>query len=94
MSNERLQRVFEDAARSNWPTAKEQLAYRHMLALADMWEGWSMDPRTSPQRTAQLLGWADALRRVAYEVGPDWDPPRPECLTLIGWMGRKALGEV
>lgn len=89
-----LQRVFENAASGEIAGAREELAYRHMIVLADVFEGWGMDSQASQRRTAQLLGWAESLRRLAHEVGPDWDPPKPEQLSMIGFMGRQLLSEV
>lgn len=90
---ESLQREFERVASREMPGAKEELAYRHMVALADMFEGWSMDKRVSQRKSALILGWAESLRTLAHEVGPDWDPPRPARLSLLGFIARRALGE-
>jgi hypothetical protein len=88
-----LAAIFDEAAARPANAHCGQLAYRHMIALADALEGWSMDRRTSPEQGAGLLGFAEALRRLAFEVGENWDPPQPEELTLVGFLGRKLLGE-
>lgn len=69
---------------------RNELAHRHMLALADMYEGWSLSQGMTPERSAEVLGWSEAMRRLAEEVGPDWDPPPPSPLTLIAFLGRWA----
>ena len=64
-----------------------------MVALADTLEGWAMDKRMTPVQSAKLLGWAESLRQLAELVGPDWNPPEPQRLTLMGFLGRQVLGE-
>lgn len=64
-----------------------------MCALADTFEGWAQDQRMSPERSAQMLGWAESMRRLADEVGPTWNPPTPSTVTAIGFLGRLALDE-
>ena len=88
-----LQRIFDEAATLKNNHLREQLAFRHMVALADHFEGWAMDARLDPEQTARLLGWAESLRQLADLVGPDWNPPEPEQLTLWGFLGRTVLGE-
>lgn len=88
-----LRRIFDEAATLKNNHMREQLAFRHMVALADHFEGWAMDVRVDQEQTAKLLGWAESLRQLADLVGPDWDPPRPEQLTLMGFLGRTVLGE-
>jgi hypothetical protein len=88
-----LQRIFDKAAALKNNHMREQLAYRHMIALADNFEGWAMDARMSPVQTAKLLGWAEQFRQLAELVGPDWNPPQPERLTLMGFLGRQVLDE-
>ena len=41
--------------------------YRHMLALADSFEGWAQTkhPDVTPERSAELLGMAEAFRVLA-----------------------------
>lgn len=88
-----LQRIFDEAATLKNNHMREQLAFRHIIALADHFEGWAMDARLSPEQTAKLLGWAESFRQLADLVGPDWNPPEPEQLTLMGFLGRTVLGE-
>ena len=92
-SSEDLQCIFDEAATPKNNHMREQLAYRHMIALADNLEGWAMDTRMSPVQTAKLLGWAEQFRQLAELVGPDWNPPEPERLTLMGFLGRQMLDE-
>jgi hypothetical protein len=88
-----LQRIFDEAATLKNNDWREQLAFRHMIALADTLEGWAMDARMTPKQTAKLLGWAESLRQLADLVGLDWNPPEPERLSLMGFLGRHALDE-
>jgi hypothetical protein len=62
-----------------------------MIALADTFEGWAIDERMTPEQSAKLVGWAESMRNLAEEVGPHWNPPTPEKLTLMGFLGRKAI---
>lgn len=91
--HEHLRRIFEDASGPMKEPIRDQLAYRHMVALADNFEGWALYPETTPEQSAKLLGLSESLRRLSDEVGPDWDPPPPDHLTLLGFLGRKAVGE-
>jgi hypothetical protein len=52
-----LAAIFDENAEWEIGHLKVQLAYRHMLVLADNFEGWSMD-RTRPARR-------DAIESVA-----------------------------
>ena len=88
-----LQRIFDEAATLKNNYFREQLAFRHMIALADTFEGWAMDDRMNPEQTAKLLGWAESLRQLSDLVGPEWNPPEPESLTLIGFLGRRVLDD-
>jgi hypothetical protein len=72
---------------------KPQLAYRHMIALADTYDGWAQDKRMTPEKSAQMLGWAEGMRQLAEEVGPEWNPPAPPTVTLVGFLGRMVLDE-
>ncbi len=92
-SRDDLQRIFEEASLPVSDHLREQLAHRHMIALADTFEGWAIDKRMTPEQTAKLVGWAESMRALADEVGPNWNPPTPVRLTLMGFMGRKALDE-
>ena len=93
-SPRRLKKFFEKAS-SDYPPPyfREELSHRHMLGLSDMFAGWALSRRFSPERMASLLGWAEGLQRLADDVGPSWDPPRPEIPSLIGSLGRWAVGE-
>ena len=92
-SRDDLHHIFEEASAPMSGHLREQLAYRHMIALADTFEGWALDRRMTPEQTAKLVGWAESMRTLANEVGPDWNPPTPERLTLMGFLGRKVLDE-
>jgi hypothetical protein len=56
-------------------------------------KGGPLDKQVSPEQTAQLVGMAESMRALADDVGLDWNPPRPEKLTLMGFLGRKMLDE-
>jgi len=88
-----LEAIFQNTAEMVPDYLKSQLAHRHMVALADTYEGWAQDRRTTPERSAQLLGWADGLRRLADEVGPAWNPPTTPTVSVTGFLGRLALDE-
>jgi len=61
--------------------------------LADVFEGWALDRRVTPEQTARFVGWAESMRTLAEKVGPDWDPPKSDKLTFMGFLGRRALDE-
>jgi hypothetical protein len=85
--------IFNEASAPMSEHLREQLAYRHMVALADTFEGWALDKQLSPTQSVKLVGWAESMRALAEEVGPAWNPQRPEKLTLMGFLGRKILDE-
>ncbi len=83
-SRDQLHALFSDTSQLRLAHMKAQLSYAHMEALADLWDGWAMYDRMTPERSAQSMGWAEAMRRLADEVGPSWKPPEPEKLSLVG----------
>lgn len=87
---EGIARIFDQAAEQRWSEdLREELGYRHMIHLADVFEGWAFDSRITPERTAELAGWAESMRALAEKVGSTWDPPRPAgALSLVGFIGR------
>ncbi len=74
-------------------SVRQQLSYQQMLALADMFTGWAFEKRTDPKRSAWLTGVSEGLMAEADQLGPDWSPPEPEELTLLGFLGRIANGD-
>ncbi|MEI9410867.1 hypothetical protein [Mesorhizobium salmacidum] len=89
MEEAKHRRIFEEASEVRWPEVRGELGYRHMVHLADVFEGWALDSRVTPERTAELAGWAGSMRELAKEVGSTWDPPRPAgTLSLVGFIGR------
>jgi len=90
-----LYQIFEEASRPGpgLETLKEEVGYRHLVALADMYTEWTLDERLSPEQKAQCLGRAKAVRSVAEDVGPDWNPPRPEDLSVLAIAALAASGE-
>ena len=93
LPHDELRRIFDDASAPKAEHVREQLAYRHMVALADVFEGWALDKRLTLEQSVRALGWAESMRMLAIEVGPNWDPPAPKKLSLIGFLGRKVLDE-
>ena len=83
--------IFDQASSCPASNVKDELSYDRMLALADTFEGWSMDRRFGPEQSAKCLGYAEGLRRIADEVGPSWDPPEPEHLSAIGFLARQIV---
>jgi hypothetical protein len=94
-SAEGLARIFNQASEQRWSdNLRHELGYRHIIHLADVFEGWAFDSRITPERTAELAGWAGSLRALAEEVGSTWDPPRPEgALSIVGFIGRTLMDE-
>ncbi len=74
-------------------SVRQQLSYEQMIALADMLTGWALDKRNDPKRSAWLTGVSEGLMAEANLLGPDWNPPEPEELTVIGVVGRLANGD-
>ena len=62
-----LEAIFTNTAAMTPSHVKPQLAYRHMIALADTFDGWAQDSRNSPEQSAQILGWAESMRRLAED---------------------------
>jgi len=93
VSDDELRRIFEEAAALKARDSHGQLAHRHMIALADHFEGWALDKQVTPKQAARLMGHAENMRQLAELVGPQWDPPRPEQLSLFGFLARAMLGE-
>jgi len=71
-------------------SVQQQLNYGQMIALADMFFGWTLNENNKPQRSAWLTGYAEGLLAVADQLGTDWDPGEPEKLDVIGVVGRLA----
>ena len=72
---------------------RDELHHAHMVALADMFDGWTQDERRTPEQTAMIMGWVDGLRNLADGVGPSWSPPEPERLSAIGFLARRLVRE-
>ncbi len=72
---------------------REQLNYEQMIALADMFIGWALGKSIDPKRSAFLTGVSEGLLAEADLLGPDWNPPEPKELTVIGVVGRLANGD-
>ncbi len=74
-------------------SVRQQLNYEQMIALADMLTGWALDNRNDPKRSAWLTGVSEGFMAEADQLGPDWNPPEPEELTLLGYLGHLANGD-
>ncbi len=74
-------------------SVRQQLSYEQMIALSDMLTGWALDERTDPKWSARLTGVSEGLMAEANLLGPDWNPPEPKELRLIGFLGRIANGD-
>ena len=72
---------------------RQQLNYEQMLALADMLTGWALDKKIAPKQSAMLTGVSEGLLAEAELLGPDWNPPELDELSVIGVIGRLANGD-
>ena len=72
---------------------RQQLNHEQMITLANTYIGWALGKNIDPKWTAFLTGAAEGLLAEADLLGPDWNPPEPEELTVIGIMGRLANGD-
>jgi len=72
---------------------REQLNYDQMRALADMFLGWATHESSDPTWSAWLTGIVEGLLAEADNLGPDWNPPEPDKVSLIGFLGRIANGD-
>lgn len=88
-----IEQAFAAAADKSFWCHRNDLAYRHMLGLAETFESWVFDKRLNPIQTAKLLGWSESLRCLANEVGPLWNPPKPARLSAIALVGWATTGE-
>ena len=93
MSDEQLKEIYRSACQLPSNSAREQLSYHQMLYLGDVFEGWAQSKNVSRKNSANYLGYAEAIRKLADEVGPDWCPPEPRTLDILGRMARWGLGE-
>ena len=84
-----LSRLFREAASGVHDSAKDQLTFADMHHLADTFIGWAMSSEITPEQSAALTGWAEALQTMAEKVGPEWNPPEPPRVSLIGSIARR-----
>jgi hypothetical protein len=73
---------------------QDELTYTELLDLADVVEGWTLDPRITPDQAESLDQIVDHVRALATDVGPTWQPPphsRP--LSLLGFIGKQIGGK-
>ena len=75
------------------PARKDELSHRDMLALAEMFAGWSLNGKLPPIQCAGYAGYSEALRKMADEVGPEWAPPTPHSTSMLTFMAKIAQGE-
>jgi hypothetical protein len=93
LTDEQLREIYRSACQLPSNTAREQLSYHQMLYLGDVFEGWAQGENVSRKNSANFVGYAEAIRKLADEVGPDWRPPEPKTLDILGRMARWGLGE-
>jgi hypothetical protein len=93
LRDKELREIYERASQLPSEDVKDQLAYRHMIYLADLFEGWALDEKVSRKNSAYFLGFAESLRTLADEVGPNWRPPESNALSALGHLVRWGLGE-
>jgi hypothetical protein len=84
-----LARAFDEAARRRWAGVTEELSHLDMINLADTLTGWAMTRGVSREWSGRLIGWAETMQRLADKVGPNWNPPEPQELSLIGSLARR-----
>ncbi len=72
---------------------RQQLNHEQMITLANMFIGWALGESIDPKQSAFFTGFSEGLLAEADLLGPDWNPPEPEELTVIGIMGRLANGD-
>ena len=70
---------------------KKQLSFSRMLAVAHNYYEWISDPNFGDNHTHKFKQMANSILLIAHEVGPKWDPPDPEKISLIGFLGRKLV---
>ncbi len=92
-SRDQLHEIFCESSQLDFAHLREQLNHTHMVALADMFDGWALGEQREPEQSAKLMGWADGLRHLADEVGPSWSPPEPERLSPFGFLARRLVRE-
>jgi hypothetical protein len=81
--------LFEEASSCTWVSSMDELTHDDMVNLANLFTGWAMGHRTEPRWSAKLLGWAESFENLSVMVGPDWDPPEPKRLSIIGLIARQ-----
>src|SRR3954451_20143976 len=67
-------------------TPLKELSFRDMHALADMFEGWALDPRSRAADQSRCLRLADDMRDLAEVAGPGWTPPPRQDDASLGVM--------
>ena len=68
---------------------RHQLSFEQMVALSDATQAWALDERVDPVWAAWLTGFSEGLLAEADLLGPDWNPPDTEELSLIGFLGHR-----
>ena len=44
-------------------------------------------------QAGRLVAASGSSEPMKPQLGPDWDPPEPEEVSFIGWLGRVANGD-
>lgn len=68
---------------------KGQLSHTHMVTLGSSFLEWALDPDLSPEQAQTLITSARKMCDMALDVGPDWNPPEPEQLSIVGFIARQ-----
>lgn len=69
---------------------KFQLSYNQMICLIYYYLKWAMEDGRTPEQIVKLVRCAKQIHRVMDTVGEEWEPPEPENISFIGYLGRKA----
>jgi hypothetical protein len=88
-----LKEIWDEASKPMSPGVKDGLAYRHMVALTQAYINWAHEEKVSIEQSVMLLAWANKMHKLAEEVGPEWNPPETERLSLLQFIARTLLGE-
>lgn len=80
--------IFTKASNLQSDHLKWQLSYDRMLMLSETMLDWASQPGMQDRYSIKLFGWAKGLRTMASDVGEHWDPPEPDNVSLLGFLGR------
>jgi len=61
-------------------------SYDEMMHLGELFTGWAMDKRSTPEQTAEFLGFGESYRSLAEHMGRDWKPEPPKRRSLLQYI--------